>query len=443
METANNGLQHRIREFVLDSLQLPPPAATPRRVRSPHQLPNKATAVIGMRRAGKTTFLHQVRAERVAAGGSLRQLPFWNFEDQRLSGLTAAELPRLLAEFHRQQPAEGQVGRGILCLDEIQLVPGWERFVRRLLDTEPIDVFVSGSSAALLSREVATSMRGRGWEVVIHPFGFVEALAHAGVDVPDPEALGARKRAAMEHALLRWLGTGGFPEAQRLEAATRFRLLHDYVDVVMLRDVLERHQATTIAPLRWLVRHLLGNAGSRFSVQKFFDTLKSQGLRVGKDSLHDLLDHLVDCFLVRTVWLETDSEQRRRVNPRKVYPVDQGLIPVFDRSGKANLGHALETAVMIELERRGAQVTYVLTKDGHEVDFLARVPGGKTELIQVTADARDPTTAAREFRALLAAKAEIGVKSARLIALTSDSLPERVPRGVRATGAAEWFLGAE
>lgn len=432
-----------MREFIADSLNQPPPDSTRRLVRGPHQLPNKATAVIGMRRAGKTTFLHQLRADLLAAGRALHQLPFWNFEDQRLTGLTAGQLPLLLAEFWRQQPVAASAPRATLCLDEIQVVPGWERFVRHLLDAEPIDVFLSGSSATLLSREVATSMRGRGWEVVIHPFGFVEALTHAGADVPAPDRIGSRQRATIERALLRWLEVGGFPEAQGLDAPSRFRLLQDYVDVVILRDIVERHNVTAIAPLRWLVRHLLGNAGARFSVQKFFDALKSQGMRVGKDTLHDLLDHVNDAFLVRTVWLETDSERRRRVNPRKVYPVDPGLIPVFDRSGKRNLGHALENAVLIELERRGAEVTYVITQDGFEVDFLARMPGGTTELIQVTADATDPATAQRELRALAAAKAETGVAKARLIALTTDALPAQVPRGIKAIGAAEWFLGAE
>lgn len=135
-------------------------------------------------------------------------------------------------------------------------------------------------------------------------------------------------------------------------------------------------------------------------MQGFFDALKSQGLRVGKDTVHELLAHLTDCFLVRTVWLETDSERRRMVNPRKVYPVDPGLIPVFDRSGEANLGHALETAVLVELERRGATVSYVRTTEGFEVDFCAVHPTGEGELIQVAADASAADTGERELRAL-------------------------------------------
>lgn len=434
-------LPDRLREFVADSIAAPPGTATLRRTFGPVLLPGKATAVIGMRRAGKTTFLHQQRRERLEAGVQPERLPYWNFEDERTRGLTAEQLPMLLHEHQRQHPETGPRQITTLCLDEIQLVPGWERFVRRLLDTEQMELFVSGSSAAMLSREVATSMRGRGFEVVIHPFGFAEALAHRGDEVPTA-APSSRQRSRLEGRLRDYLEAGGFPEVQHLDAPTRHRVLRDYVDVVMLRDVIERHEVTGVTALRWLVRHLLGNAGGTFSVQKFFDALKSQGLRIGKDSLHDLLAHLTDCFLVRTVWIETDSERRRMVNPRKIYPVDPGLIPVFDRSGKANQGHALETAVLIELERRGAEVTYVRTGAGHEVDFLARLPAQEPQLIQVAASAIDPTTAERELRGLRGAGAELPRASQHLIVLDRDGVPEHVPEGVHVHTAADWLLGS-
>lgn len=436
MGTLPPELQERLRNFVAEAAATPARSATTRRVFGPVRFPGKATAVLGMRRAGKTTFLHQLRADRIANGARLDEAPYWNFEDERLAELDLAGLSGLYQEHLR---LSGGAAPKLLCLDEVQLVPGWERFVRRMLDAGTHDVVISGSSAAMLSREVATSMRGRGWEVVIHPFSFAEALAHAGED-PEADRSTGRTRAAIDARLRSWLYAGGFPEAQGLDDATRIRLLRDYVDVAVLRDVVERHEVKSVSALRWMVRHLLGNAGSSFSVQKFFDSLKSQGLKVGKDTLHDLLAHLTDCFLVRTVWLETDSERRRMVNPRKVYPVDSGLIATFDRSGKPNLGHALETAVLIELERRGAEVTYVKTADGFEVDFLARFPGSPPQLIQVAASATDPQTADRELRALDAAMRELPDASAHLVVLDDSGLPPRTPTGIRAQAAADWFL---
>ena len=235
---------------------------------------------------------------------------------------------------------------------------------------------------------------------------------------------------------------GGFPEAQGLDAAARRRLLGDYVDVAMLRDIVERHGVTNIVGLRWLVRFLLGNAAGLFSVEKFYASLKSQGLSISKDTVHQLLRHLEDCFLVRTLWVEAASERRRMVNPRKAYPVDPGLIPVFDRSGKANIGHALETAVLLEIERRGLGATYVRTPEGHEVDFLVRHPTDEVELIQVCADATEPSVGARELRALEEAGRQYPQATKRLLTLTRDAMPAQAPADIIVQPAYEWMLAA-
>ena len=129
------------------------------------------------------------------------------------------------------------------------------------------------------------------------------------------------------------------------------------------------------------------------------------------------------------------------VNPRKAYPVDTGLIPVFDRTGKANLGHALETAVLIELERRGCEITYVRTPDGFEVDFLARGPGDQAVLIQACADLSDPVTANREIRALQRAGAAMPGAGKLILTLTADGIPSDPPTGVSVQTAWEWSLG--
>ena len=424
-----------------------PQRLTPRRVAGRVEFPGKATAVIGMRRAGKTTFLHQVRAGRIADGAVPERLPFVTLEDERLTGLDAVALGALIDEYTDRQlagPPGGHEEQPLTWfLDEIQTVPGWERLVRRLIDTAGVEVFVSGSSAALLSREIATELRGRAWQVLVHPFGFDEALRHNGVAWPgQPPAVNRADRARIEVAFADWLTEGGFPEAQGLDHATRRRLLTDYVDVALLRDVIDRHGVTNVLGLRWLSRQLLANAGALFSVERFHRALRSQGIAIARDTVHQHLAHLEDCFLVRTVWMESDSERQRMANPRKSYPIDAGLIGVFDRSGRANTGHALETAVLVELERRGSEVTYVRTPEGYEVDFLARHADGTAELIQVCADASDPSTARRELRALADAAEAHPDASATLLAMRRAGLPRDLPAVVRACAAYEWILEA-
>ena len=297
------------------------------------------------------------------------------------------------------------------------------------------------TSAKLLSREVATSMRGRGWEIPVYPFSFREFLRHQDAPIPEePERLSAKKAATLDHHFARYLVEGGFPEAQGLSISERRRLLQGYVDVALLRDVIERHEIRNPTALRWLTRRLLSAPAGLFSVTKFAADLKSQGVAASRDSLYEFLDHLEDAYLVHMVSVATESEKRRQVKPRKVYPMDPALIPLFDRSGKSNLGHALEVCVFIELQRRGAEVTYVHTPQGFEVDFLARYPDGTEELIQVCADLSAPETFAREMRALQDAGPLFPNAGPR--ALTAESrlpMPE-TPKGVTIRPAWEWML---
>ena len=437
-------LRDALSDKVKESTATPSLAATPRHVYGTVSLPGKVTAVIGMRRAGKTTYVHQLRQERVEQGATREQLPYVSFEDERLAGLEAGQLGYLVEEHARRFPEAHERATVTWCFDEIQVVPGWERFVRRLLDGGGSEVIVTGSSAALLSREIATALRGRAWEVPLYPFSFREALRHQGQAIPGrPDFLTGAERGRMERSVVDWLTVGGFPEAQGLDPAARRQLLSDYVDVAMLRDVVERHGVSNVVGLRWLVRHMLGNAAAPFSVEKFHAAVRSRGVAISRDTVHQLLAHLEDCFLVRLVWMESASERQRMVNPRKAYPADTGLIPVFDRSGRTNLGHALETAVLIELERRRRSVTYVRTPAGYEVDFLARDAVGDMELIQVCADASDPATADRELRALVEAAAMFPAARRRLLTLTRDGAPAEVPEGIIVEPAHVWLLEGE
>lgn len=309
------------------------------------------------------------------------------------------------------------------------------------MDTGGLELFVSGSSARLLSREVATSLRGRAMEVLVHPFSFREALRHAGVEPAGPaERLGPAERAALDQRLRRYLAEGGFPEAQGAAPRDRAALLGGYVDVVVLRDVIERHAVSNTLALRWIERQLLAHPGATFSVKKHYDTLRAQGVPVGKDTLHAYLGYLEDAFLVRTVAMHSASERQRMVNPRKAYPVDPGLIALFERSGRTHHGRALETAVLIELERRGFEVSYVRTTEGFEVDFLAHRPGEAPLLVQVCLESEGDETWDRELRALAAAAA--AHREARPFLVTLDAVPPSrpLPHGLIWTPAAHWLL---
>jgi hypothetical protein len=418
-----------------EALEAAVPARTARDLRLP-AVPGKAFAVIGVRRGGKTSFLQRRIAERLAAGEPTGTHLLLTLEDERLVGMTAADLGWLLDEHRRLVPSVREHGRRTIYLDEVQVVPGWELVVRRHLDAADTDVFVSGSSARLLSAEVHTSLRGRSMEVLVHPFSFREVLRHAG---EEPACswfnLAANERAELDARLRSFLQVGGFPEAQGLEAQDRVGLLRGYVDLMV-----ERHRASNIEALRRLQRHLLANPGGAFSVSRFHRDLKGQGLAVGEETLHNYLAHLEDAFLVRTVSMHTASERQRMRNPRKVYPIDQGIIPVYERGGRKNHGRSLESVVLLELERRGYQAGWVRVGDDQEVDLFAEHPTRQALLMQVALETAMEATWEREVRSLSAA-AE-AYPDARPYLVTLDPTPPArpLPGRLEWRAAAEWLL---
>lgn len=431
-------VQNALAQRLTSAFSAPLDWGTRRDVRvPPHE--GKAVAVVGVRRAGKSTFLRQQLANRLAEGRPRESLLLLSLEDDRLAGIGLPDLDWLLEEIFRRQPELRADGPFTLCLDEIQVVPEWERFVRRVLDTEALELFLSGSSAKLLSREVSTTLRGRGVEVLMHPFSFREVLRHRDEE-PTSATRSDADRSHLDAALRQYLTVGGFAEAQGLDDRDRVGLLRGYVDVMTLRDVIERHAVSNPTALRWLQRELLATPGGMFSISKLSQVMKSQGIAVGKDTLHTYLGHLEDAFLFRTVWMHSTSERQRMVNPRKVYPVDPGLIPLYERGGRAQTGHALEGVVMLELERRGYDVQYVRTKDDFEVDFLATHPAMEPLLIQVAARASAAETMAREVRGLEAAMREHQRATPLLLTMDATVPREELPTGARWLPASEWLL---
>lgn len=443
--TTQDSLRATIRQKIVDSIARALPVLTQRDTWLP-TVSKKAIAVIGMRRAGKTSLLWQIMAQRLREGLPREALVYFSFEDERLGQMTALDLQLILEEYFKLHPERRDREKTVFLLDEIQLIAGWEGFVRRILDTETIDLYLSGSSAKLLSREIATSMRGRAMEAIVTPFSFSEMLRHHdALPAQSPQKWTKAQRSVLQHRLAQYLAHGGFPEVQSLLDASQARqrsvLLSSYVDVVLLRDVIERHNVSQPQVLRWLVQQLLGNAAGAFSVNKFFNDLKSRGVAVGKERLHEYLAHLEDTFLITSISIATDSERRRQVNPRKSYPVDTGLSALFDPPGKPNTGHALETVILHECLRRGRKIDYVRTAQGYEVDFLATRFDGQTTLIQVCADLSDAATLERETRALQEAKQEHPAAQCLLIVLEQPTRFIDIP-GIQITLAVDWLLDA-
>ncbi|MEW6364938.1 MAG: ATP-binding protein [Acidobacteriota bacterium] len=427
-----------IERFVADFQTRELPAFTPRTVKWP-VVPGKANAVVGMRRSGKTFFLLQRIAELGSEGVPRRLILYVNFEDERLLPLATRDLQEFPDALYRLYP-ENRDALCYLFLDAIHVVPGWEHFVRRLVEEGRVQVAVTGSSARLLSREVASSLRGRSLTTEILPFSFEEALRNRGIQPPERFPVPERLRSILEKQFREYIHTGGFPEVQAMSAELRTRVLQEYVQVAVFRDVVERYAIAHVAALHQLVRHIVSAPARLLSVHKVYQALKSQGFRLAKDAVYDDVRFLEDAFLLFTVERESSSTRVRMVNPRKCYVADPGIAGAFSQRASQGIGYLLENIVYLELRRRGCDLTYMVTHDGHEVDFVARRAGKPDELIQVCADLRDGATRERELQALREGLQEIGSARCTIVTLGDEETIALGRRRVRAVPAWRWLL---
>lgn len=434
-----------IEQLIVDFQERPLPAVSPRLTALP-DASNMARVIIGMRRSGKTYLLFQEMQRLLDAGVERNRLLYVNFEDDRLRPFGPDVLDQTLEAFYRQNPAARSTD-AYLFLDEIQVVDGWSRFARRVLDTESARLYVSGSSAKMLSTEVATEFRGRGFTVELLPMSFAEALLYSDVEPPTARP-GSRMRSQLEAAFTDYLRVGGFPDVQGLVDAERIQTLQDYVQLVLMRDIIDRHGIRNVHAARFFALALLQSAGSLTSVNKLANDLKSRGIAVGKDTLYDLLDYFVDAFLLFTIPIFDRSLRVREANPKKVYAIDPGLAFAVSPAGVSNLGARLENAVYLELRRRlrgtrDGAISYYSTDAGAEVDFIVgdTETGHATQLLQVCADMSKTSTREREIRALVDAMRETGLSESTIVTLY-DPEDVTVDSGViHIVPAWAWMLG--
>lgn len=374
------------------------------------KFPQKIRVAVGMRRTGKTYLLYQQIRQLMAGGVPTERIFYVNFEDERILPLTAKDLGEMVDAFYELTPSNHD-HPCYFFFDEIQNVAGWPVVLRRLLDSRKKELFITGSSAKLLSREIAASLRGRDLAVEVWPLSFREYLRFKKITLP-PNRLGPAFKHKLLQILKAYLLEGGFPEIVlggkgRPSAWAPKSILQGYVNTALLRDIVERHAVSNINVIRHMIHSLIASPGTLFSVNKFYQTLKSQGVQAGKDLLYEYLAYIQDAYLAFTIPLFTESERKKNVNPRKTYAVDTGLVAANSLKAAQNLGHLFENLIYLDLRRRGHEITYYLTKGGHEIDFIGKSPAGDFSIIQVCLSLDEPEVGIREKRALQAAHQEL------------------------------------
>lgn len=387
-------------------------------------IPVEAERIItltGARRTGKTftqfqlinTLLDQKKADPT-------QVVYINLEDDRLFPLNLEKLGLLPEAYYELYPNNRET-KVWFFLDEIQIVPEWERFVRRLHDGEECQIIITGSSSSLLSREIATRLRGRTLSHEIFPFSFTEVSDFKQVSA---DLHASDSTAKLRHTMHKYLEAGGFPEIVHLATDEHSpgiyqKIWQEYIDLILFRDIIERHQVSNTWLLKFYLKFLLTNSSNLISIQKIYRDFKSQGIKVSKNSLYEYLAYMEEAYALFTVPLYTDNLREQQRNPRKVYPLDLGLKRAV--SGSRDAGRDLEALVFQQLRRFYSDIYY--WKGDQEVDFLVPKKAGAEDLpllINVCATLEDMDTRKREISGLKEAASELGLSCCFIITLDEE-----------------------
>jgi len=371
------------------------------------EAPKKIKVAIGMRRAGKTYFVYQQILKMINEGISKTAILYINFEDDRLLPLDEQKLARLVDAFYSLYP-ENHDNKCYLFFDEIQNVDNWPIVIRRLHDTKHADIFLTGSSAKMLSREIATSLRGRSLAIEIWPYSFDEFIVAKEVSI-DRSLYDKRAQDKLTQIFHSYLSDGGFPEIIPFSPDVKQKTLQEYLDVVIFRDIIERHNIKNPTIIKYMILSMIYNIGKPFSVNKLYNDLKTQGYQIGKDILYEYVDHIEDAYLAFPVAIYDKSIRKVHTNPKKLYAIDPGMIRALTLDYENDLGRLFENVIYLELRRLGCTIHYYLTSERYEIDFLAQTPRGHKKFLQVVWDMQDANTMAREQRALQAGMEELKI----------------------------------
>ncbi len=386
----------------------------------------KAVTIIGPRRAGKTFYLlsHFTRLRK--EGKAALFLPL---DDDRLYPPSLEDLSTLIKVFYELFP---NAKEGYLFLDEIQNVPNWELFVKRAVEREGFKVFLTGSSSKLLSREIASALRGRTLTFEMFPFSFREFLRAKGMELG--RYLSTKEEANIKALLREYLEFGGFPEVVMIENEyLKRKVLEEYIDVMLYRDVVERYNLKNLKAVRMFLKLLVTSFAKEFSINRTANYMKGMGIEVSKNTLYNYLEYFSDAYIVFPLKRFSYSLKEIERSLPKIYIIDNGLINAYSLRFTDNIGRLMENAAFLELRRRNKEIFYFKTPDGREVDFVVKEGNRIMELIQVSYSIEDTSTWERELKGLVKASKELKCENLRIITWDKEGREEFKGRSVELT----------
>jgi len=391
----------------------------------------EAVIITGVRRSGKS-YLMRLIWKKIAAERKMPENNFlyFNFEDEKLLKFSASDFETLLEGYF--EVIEPEKSKKIyLFFDEIQNIPGWEKFINRLREDRGYKIFITGSNAALLSKEIGTALTGRNFPVSLFPLSFREFCGFKlKRELTEKDFYGAEEKARLKKIFKSYLKNGGFPEV----VIQNFRpLLQEYLKNIIYRDIILRHKIKNEASLREISAFVISNIGVNLSLEKISRMTKVKNLMTVKN----YLSHLEDTFLFYAVPKFSYSVKDQIYNPDKIFVVDTGMYNEVAFISSANSGRVLENAVFLELKGRGRDVFYF--RENNECDFVIREKNRPDMAIQVT-KRLDAQNENREIDGIVEAMKKLKLKKG--IIITEDQEDERTIKGkkIKIIPVYKWLL---
>ncbi|MDY0143816.1 MAG: ATP-binding protein [Bacteroidales bacterium] len=387
-------MKHIIKEIILENQNSALPSLIKRNITIELNL-KMIVSLVGARRSGKTYILYDLISQLKHKGISKENILFLNFEDERLN-LTTNDLDLIIQAYTELFPAI-ELNTVYFFFDEIQNVDDWEKFVRRIFDTKSRNIFITGSNSKLLSTEIATALRGRTITYEIYPLSFSEYLLFNNVK---QDLYPQKNKSTIIHYFEKFLTNGGFPEIVFFDDRIRIKILQQYYNVMIFRDIVERYQVSNIDALRFLIKKMFASVTKPFSVNKTYNDLKSLGYKISNKYLYSYFTYCNDSYLSQSVNKFDFSEIRQAKSEKKTYIIDTGLLSAIEFSISKNKGKLLENLVFLEFLKSNKDIYYF--KHNYECDFIIHSNGDYLP-VQVSYDIHNTKTKERELNGLIEA----------------------------------------
>ncbi len=360
---------------------------------TPFQHARQIFVVSGLRRSGKTFCVYQTINELLTIHNR-QQIVYINFEDERIpqeTGVLTDLMPTIIKAYG-QKPL-------YLFLDEVQNIPLWSKWLRRMFDTHrDVWFIVSGSSSKISSREIPTELRGRSLERPVYPLSYAE-YERFHPDQPD--------------SFRQYLVYGGLPAVVLAQEGEKRELLQGIMETIIQRDVIDRYEISNEAALRTTFKLLLSSG--MVTVSKLYNSLKSIGTQVGKTTVNHFLRYFEDAYFLNQLYLYAPSVRAKLQYPRKTYFIDNGFLTAMSVKFGPNYGRLLENLVYWQLFKKHGDALHYYRDERGEVDFCVLENGRAVSLYQVCYDLSDFETRDREVHALRRVGKRLGVTDLTLI----------------------------